>query len=491
MHLLNVRAIAEIAGSIINGNYYNLTTLNHYNYTFYESNSTISNASACYLVLPGLRPVVLSNGTWINGTSCYNPYHGIRERGSLGILFACLFAASITLTLANLRKHGRMYLRQEKRFRAIGRRWQWYWMCFVAVCGIIGGASAVDVDRDYLQSLAIILQSFFFYLMIPGLLAVVWEGVRHWGSWQERQAHDQDPSSFPQNDKRSRKEFYMPLIFYLFAWLNFFLNIPRNWGGFDAQGSAEEIDVTARPLATDIRFKIGAIFAFAAWCTICWALQHAIHYYNPRNRGALNRSVGFVRQAPLRFLLTIPLLLIVVGYTLSASFLWQISPGNIAASPAWLYGLGYAPALLILLANEVDGFVRRNEDLDLTDQRTARGLAIDAEIGFPRARKPGWWQKAEPRFLTPEQRLKALTTEIGGGPATSRNIQRNIELGILPVSRFEGGDEEPFRDREASLGDAFAVGDGDSDSGLSVASERTGSTRASYRPQQVKSMLDV
>jgi hypothetical protein len=36
------------------------------------------------------------------------------------------------------------------------------------------------VDRDYLQQIAIVLQSFFFYLMIPGTLAMVWEGTRHW-----------------------------------------------------------------------------------------------------------------------------------------------------------------------------------------------------------------------------------------------------------------------------------------------------------------------
>ncbi|MCJ1387973.1 hypothetical protein MMC18_000816 [Xylographa bjoerkii] len=488
MRLFNARAIADTASSIIHGNYYNLTTLNYYNYTYYESNSTISNASACYLALPEFHPVVLPNGTWINGTSCYTPYYGIRQRGSLGIVFACLFAASITLSLANLGKHGRLFLQQEKRFRAIGRRWQWYWMCFVAACGIIGGASAVDVDRDYLQDLAIILQSFFFYLMIPGLLGVVWEGVRHWGSWQERQVYDQDPFSLPQNDKRSRKEFFMPLTFYLFAWLNFFSNIPRNWEGFDAQGSAEEITATAVPLATDIRFKIGAIFAFAAWCIICWGLQHAVHYYKPRNRGACNSSIGFIRQAPTKFLLMIPLLLIVVGYTFAASFLWEINPGNITANAGWLYGLGYSPTLLILIINEIDGFMRRNEDRELIDQRIARGLAVDAEIGFTRVRRPWWWQKAEDRFLTPEQRLKALTTEIGGGPATSRNIQRNIELGILPIRRLEE-DEEPFRDQEANPGTAFSIGDSDSDSGQSM-SQRTVSTTAS-RPQQVKSMLDV
>lgn len=39
------------------------------------------------------------------------------------------------------------------------------------------------------------------------------------GSWQERQIYDRDPFALPQDDKRATKEFYIPLIFYLFAWL--------------------------------------------------------------------------------------------------------------------------------------------------------------------------------------------------------------------------------------------------------------------------------
>lgn len=53
-------------------------------------------------------------------------------------------------------------------------------MLFVAACGVISGLTGIDVDRDYLQKLAIILQSFFNALMMPGILATVWEAVRHW-----------------------------------------------------------------------------------------------------------------------------------------------------------------------------------------------------------------------------------------------------------------------------------------------------------------------
>lgn len=50
----------------------------------------------------------------------------------------------------------------------------------MAACGMISGLTGIDVDRDYVLSLPIILQSFFNFLLIPGLLAVVWEAVRHW-----------------------------------------------------------------------------------------------------------------------------------------------------------------------------------------------------------------------------------------------------------------------------------------------------------------------
>lgn len=165
--------------TIINKIHFNVTALKLYNYTLY-SNNTLSNGSNCWLAFDAFQPTMMANGTFINGTSCYDPYFGISSRGGLGILFACLFGISIMFTLINLRKHGRLFLPNEKRFTAVGRRWQWYWMLFVAACGMISGITGIDVDRDYVLSLPIVLQSFFSYLMIPGILATVWEAVRHW-----------------------------------------------------------------------------------------------------------------------------------------------------------------------------------------------------------------------------------------------------------------------------------------------------------------------
>jgi hypothetical protein len=172
---------ANSSDILINGYHYNRTILDTYNFTLY-SNSTLSNGSWCYLTLPNVMdmPVIYPNGSIVNGTSCYVPYYAMGERGGVGIAFAVIFGISIMLTLVCLKKHGQLYLPQEKRFRAIGRRWQWYWGIFVAACGMISCLSAIDVDRYYLQSAPIIVQTFFWYLMIPGLLACVWESVRHW-----------------------------------------------------------------------------------------------------------------------------------------------------------------------------------------------------------------------------------------------------------------------------------------------------------------------
>lgn len=185
------RAVAQFpqgsnaSSTIINGVNYNLTALRYWNYTLY-TNNTISNNSKCYLAFDKYRPVFLDNGTWVNGTTCYVPINGIQLRGKLGIAFATLFTVCLFFTLICLKKHGTQYVREDKRFRLVGRRWQWYWMIFVCACGLIGTISSVDVDRNYLQSIAIILQSFFFYLMYPGTVAVVWEATRHWYVFQIR-----------------------------------------------------------------------------------------------------------------------------------------------------------------------------------------------------------------------------------------------------------------------------------------------------------------
>jgi hypothetical protein len=225
MALINVRDLLAFPANgdnatdtIINGVHFNTTALQHWNYTLY-SNHTLSNASYCFLVFADYQPVLFANGTFANGTSCDDPILPMKTRGRLGVTLGALFGISIMFTLMNLAKHGAKFISESKRFRLIGRRWPWYWLSVVAACGMISGISAVDVDRDYLQDLAIILESLFFFCMGQASMAAIWEAVRHWGSWLERQIADRDPYALPTGGRRSKMEFYMPLVFYLFTFM--------------------------------------------------------------------------------------------------------------------------------------------------------------------------------------------------------------------------------------------------------------------------------
>lgn len=224
MPLLNVRELLPFPGgdnssdTVIAGVHFNLTALNQWNYTYY-SNGTFSNGSSCFLTFEPYAPKLLANGTFLNTTSCYSPIDPIRTRSALSIAFAVFFAFSIMFTFINLRKHGRLFLPSQKRFHPIGRRWSWYWMLFVAGCGMISGFTGVDVDRYYLPEIPIVLNSLFWLMMLPATMASVWESVRHWGSWQERQLIDPNPFVLSQDDRRGKTEFWMPLIFYMFAFL--------------------------------------------------------------------------------------------------------------------------------------------------------------------------------------------------------------------------------------------------------------------------------
>lgn len=420
----------------LHGAHFSRKTLNRFHYKLW-SNGTLSNKSECWVVIDDViskkLPMLLNNGTFINATSCYDPYFSMGARSTLGITTSGLSLLSLVFTLVNLRKHGQRFLPSEKRFRAIGRRWQWYWLIVVATCGAISGFTGLDVDRDYLPSMSLILQSFFYFLMIPALLAAVWESVRHWGSWQERQIIDRDTFSLPPEGSRDRKEFWMPLIFYLFAFMNFFMAIPRSWAAVDEQNSPEQTAVGARPTAIDFRFKAAALFALLAWCVTCYNLHHSIYHYKRINRGPIRRVGGMIRDIPTKFLLILPLTLVVVAYAAASSVVFDVNLIKFDVNEGWMYGLGHLPILLILAVFEVFGYVDENEDRVLLRQRRDRGRGIDAELGVQR--KPEWWNKRHAEaYLSPDERLKALTQEVEGDSATQRNVDQSPNLEQSPAN---------------------------------------------------------
>lgn len=262
--------------------------------------------------------------------------------------------------------------------------------------------------------------------------------------------------------------------------------IPRPWTPIQYQRSPEEANALARPSGTDARFKAGGFLALLAWCTICYSLRHSIHHYKSRNRGSWNSFRGFWRHCPWKFQLVIPLLLIKIGYAIASSFIWTISPLKFDGNPAWLYGLGIAPVLLIIMIFEICGFLEPNEDRALRKQRTELGRAADSALGI--RHKPNWWSNLSGnQRWTDEQRLRALPTEIGGGRPTTRNMERNIELSYLSTEQQRALVDDPFRDEavapepDAGGGDAPARRARNSESSNTVSSP----------PQQIRSMLDV
>lgn len=202
------------------GRTFNLTTLRHWNYTYYSGNQTVSNGSRCYLTYKPYQPAqILNNGSFVNATKCYSAVDPILTRGYVGIGLAAVYGVCLVLVITVLTKQGKRYLPIQKRFYPIGRRWQWYWAIFVCACALIGLFLNVDVDRYRVLELPIIIFSFFWFLMCNGTTALVWEAVRHWGSWLERQYIDPDPFILRDGDRRSKIEFWLPLWFYFWNWL--------------------------------------------------------------------------------------------------------------------------------------------------------------------------------------------------------------------------------------------------------------------------------
>lgn len=434
MPIFDARDIISFPGgdnatdTVLGGVHLNLTALQYWNYTLFN-NGTLSNGSWCMLTFEPYEPqYVFPNGSFINHTSCYIPLNPIGERGYTSIALAVCFGLALLFTLIDLHKHGRMFLPTEKRFRPIGRRWQWYWMIAMCATAFISLISNIDVDRYYLPEIPTVLNAFFWFLMNMCTLAAVWEAVRHWGSWMERQYIDPDPFALKQDDRRASFEFWAPLVFYLFWWLEFFMVIPRNWGNLELQRSPEQAKAVAATNATDIRLKVAAFFLLTTWVIIVVHLRHSIKHYKERNRGFINRAVGLVRFMPVRFMLLLPLSLSVIAYQALSAWVFKYTIMDLNGNKVAMFVGGYAPALLILLVQIVAGFINPNEDQELIRQRRRRGADADRDLGI--VNKPRWWRRlhGDNTEESMRDRIARNVREVGGGRPTARNIDRSLEV---------------------------------------------------------------
>jgi hypothetical protein len=212
--------------------------------------------------------------------------------------------------------------------------------------------------------------------------------------------------------------------------------IPRPWGAIELQRDPEQTKQRAEPAATDLRFKIAAFFLFGAWLTTVVSLWHSIKHYKPQNRGIFNRVFGLVRYIAPRFFLTIPLSLVMIGYEAACAFEFSISPLKIDTNLGFMYGLGWGPIAMIIIIQEIWGYLAPNDDRELIRQRRVRGVEIDQEMGI--TKKPNWWSRlnSDNSPMNMQNSIARNVSEIGGGRATTRNLERSIEMGNMPVSKM-------------------------------------------------------
>jgi hypothetical protein len=165
------------------------------------------------------------------------------------------------------------------------------------------------------------------------------------------------------------------------------------------------------------------------------SLWHSVRHYEARNRGWLNRIIGFLRYVPFRFMLMLPLSLAVVAYQALAAWEFDYSPLNKDTNLVAMYVGGYVPALLLIIILCVSGFLRPNEDKELIRQRRVRGAEVDRELGI--RNKPAWW--------------KRVRGEVGTGDAVRDQLYRNVrEVG--GAQRVQHVAEQRATNAEAASG---------------------------------------
>lgn len=285
------------------------------------------------------------------------------------------------------------------------------------------------------------------------------------------------------------------------------MTIPRSWSSIEKQRSIQQQADIAAPAGTDARFKVGSILAACAMVVICISLHHSLKHYKPHGSGFFGAFNTFCVHCPTKLFLTIIVLGIKTAYGIAMAWKWDISIFKYDVEPGWPYGLGYAPALVIIIIFNIAGWFEENEDKRILAQRRSRGRSVDAELGL--TKKPHWWSWGNREFhLTPEQRLRALTQEVGGPRPTGRTDD-NVELGNMSGLRDRSRSrppEDPFRDEivhtesqtpfarmeiQRTHSDTGSVMT--SNTGVSAATGLTGNTLTSEqaRPQRIRSMLDI
>lgn len=169
---------------------------------------------------------------------------------------------------------------------------------------------------------------------------------------------------------------------------------------------------------------------FFSWMTIIFSLCHSIKHYTPRKHTLVKRLMNLVRSTPIKFHLTLPLSLAMVGYAAASSCVFDISPLKVTTNLGLLYGLGWAPVLCIISVYNIFGHMEQNEDLEIIRQRLARGADIDGL-----SKNPDWWKrfKFDNKKNSSNDQLAQNAGEMGSDGTTNENTE-SIELQNLSAS---------------------------------------------------------
>ena len=287
--------------------------------------------------------------------------------------------------------------------------------------------------------------------------------------------------------------------------------VPRSWTSIEKQRDLIQSQTYAEPTATDVRFKLGALFLFIGWLTTFSSLLHSIKHY----KSSTGNLISWLRLTPPKFLLTLPLALLMISYEAAIAFKFSISPLKFGTNLVFMYGLGWVPIALIILVYEIAGYKDANEDRDLIRQRRIRGAEINAEIGI--RSRPHWWTQmnhAQKPDLSFQARIARKSMEIGGDSPTTKNLHNAIEMHEMPnQDQNHGSENNPLRrDAEAvriSAKILFPAGKDASNTRSRKGNElspatrlpndssgerqmsRNSSTSIAASPQKIRSMLDV
>lgn len=296
----------------------------------------------------------------------------------------------------------------------------------------------------------------------------------------------------------------------------FFLVIPRGWTFVQKQRSQDQISSLAIPAALDARFKAGSVLAVVCLGFIVFRLAYSSRVYRVRIPGVLLQVVLLVA--------------IRLAYMIGGSWVWQISPYRLDVHIGWLYGLGYAPILLILCLLNLRGYLNENEEKVLIAQRASRGdeggIRLESRPSYPRgnlgdASANSWWSRSRGKMPYVERSFKDPTSPSVEGSSAGiipsnlradedesgqswwqRRQQEELDTrrrgsrtaAQAAQSRSGDGSSEDSRPTQHRwLGESVSSLGTMSETGTSIDGRSHGSSMRSLqsRPQAVRSMLDV